>query len=121
MKREEKSRRISIIVPERMHRQLTVIAKKEGASISALVRKAIQQEIDWLVKEELEQSADKLAPLYASDPELTILTVLDGEDPVENLYGVLSEGPSLTEDLLKERARDLKKEEAMGRKRTGDD
>ncbi len=53
MKREKKSKRLSIIVPERMHRQLTVIAKKEGASISALVRKAIQQEIDWLVKEEL--------------------------------------------------------------------
>ncbi len=121
MKRDRKSRRISIIVPERMHRQLTVIAKKEGASISALVRKAIQQEIDWLVKEELEQSADKLAPLYASDPELTILTVLDGEDLVENLYGVLSEGPSLTEDLLKERSRDLKKEEAMGKERTVDD
>ncbi len=74
-----------------------------------------------LTDEELEQSADKLAPLYASDPELTIFTALDGEDPVENLYGVLSDGPLLTEDLLKERARDLEKEEEMGKKRAIDD
>ncbi len=95
-----------------MHRQLTIIAKKKGSSISALVRKAIQQEVDWLVKEELEQSADELAPLYASDPELTILTVLDGVDLIEDLHGVLSEDPSLNEDLLQERNRDLEKEEA---------
>lgn len=120
MKREKKSRRLSIIVPERMHRQLTVIAKKERSSISALVRKAIQQEIDWLVKEELERSADELAPLYASDPELTIFSVLDGEGPVENLHGMLSGGPSLTEDLLRERSRDLKKEEATGKKGDSD-
>jgi len=121
MKKEKKSRRLSIIVPERMHRQLTVIAKKEGSSISALVRKAIQQEIDWLVKEELERSADELAPLYASDPELTIFSVLDGEDPVENLHGVLSGEPSLTEDLLVERARDLEKEEERLEKGVSDD
>ncbi len=121
MKREKKSRRLSIIVPERMHRQLTVIAKKEGSSISALVRKAVQQEIDWLVKEELERSADELAPLYASDPELTIFSVLDGEDPVENLHGMLSGESSLTEDLLMERALDLEKEEAAGKKGVSDD
>lgn len=74
-----------------------------------------------LTDEELEQSADKLAPLYTSDPELTIFTVLDGEDPVENNFGVLPEWPSLTEDLLKERSRDLKKEEARGKKRAVDD
>ena len=121
MKREKKSRRLSIIVPERMHRQLTVIAKKEGSSVSALVRKAIQQEIDWLVKEELERSADELAPLYASDPELTIFLVLDGDDPVENLHGVLSDGPSLTEDLLKERSRDLERKEARVNNGVSDD
>ena len=115
MKKEKKSRRLCIIVPEQMHRQLTVIAKKERSSISALVCKAIQQEIDWLVKEELEQSADKLVPLYASDPELTILTVLDGNDPIEDLHGLLSGGPSLTEDLLRERSRDLEKEETAGK------
>ncbi len=54
MNKEKKSRKLSILIPERMHRQLTVIAKKEGSSISALVHKAIQQEIDWLVKEEME-------------------------------------------------------------------
>jgi len=96
MKREKKSRRLSITVPERMHRQLTVIAKKEGSSISTLVRKAIQKEIDWMVKEELERSADEVAPLYASDPDLTIFTVLDGVDPTEDLHGLLSEGHSLT-------------------------
>ena len=121
MNREKKSKRLSIIVPERMHRQLTAIAKREGLSISALVRKAIQQEIDWLVKEELERSADELAPLYASDPELTIFSVLDGEDPVENLYGVLSGEPSLSEDLLVERARDQEKEETRVNNGVSDD
>jgi len=112
MKKEKKTRRLSIIVPERMYRQLTILAQKEGSSISSLVRKAIQQEIDWLVKEELERSADELAPLYTPDPELTILTVLDGVDPIEDLHGFLSGEPSLTEDLLVERARDQEKEEA---------
>ena len=116
MKREKKSRRLSIIVPERMYRQLTVISKKEGASISYLVRGAIQQEISRRTKEEMERAADELAPLYASDPELTIFSVLDGEDPVENLHGMLTGKPSLTEDLLKERSRDLEKEEAAGKK-----
>jgi AbrB family looped-hinge helix DNA binding protein len=34
------------------------------------------------------------------------------DDPVEALHGMLESGPSLTEDLLAERARDKAKEEA---------
>ena len=33
------------------------------------------------------------------------------EDPVEALHGMLEEGPSLTEDLMKERARERAREE----------
>lgn len=33
------------------------------------------------------------------------------EDPVEALHGMLAEGPSLTEDLLTERARERAKEQ----------
>lgn len=116
-----KGKRLSILVPERTHQQLTAIAKKEGSSVSALVRGAIQQEISWRAKKELEQAADQLALLYASDPELTAFTSLDGEGPLEDLHGMLSEGSSLTEDLMSERSRDLEKEEAIGKKGAADD
>lgn len=116
-----KGKRLSVLIPERMHQQLTAIAEKEGSSVSNLVRDAIQQEISWRAKEELEQAADKLALLYASDPELTAFTSLDGEGPLENLHGMLSGESSLTGDLMSERSRDLEKEEAIGKKGAADD
>lgn len=90
MKGEKKTRKSCVLVPEKMHQQLTAIAKKEGSSVSDLVRGAIQQEISWRVKEELELTADKLALLYKSYPELSSFTTLDGEDPLDKLQGVLS-------------------------------
>lgn len=36
------------------------------------------------------------------------------EDPVEALHGMLEQGPSLTDDLLSERARERDKEEGGG-------
>jgi len=62
-----------------------------------------------------------LAPLYASDGELIAFTALDGEDVIEKLHGVIQEGPSLTEDLLKERAHDQEKEESRINQGAGDD
>ena len=42
-----------------------------------------------------------------------VLTVIpQPEDPVQALHGMFEDGPSLTEDLLAERARDRAKEEA---------
>jgi len=39
------------------------------------------------------------------------------KDPIEEGYGLLAGGPSLTEELLAERARDLEREEAKIRSR----
>ncbi len=38
------------------------------------------------------------------------------EDPIEEAHGMLAEGPSLTEELLAERAKELEREEAKLRR-----
>jgi len=61
-----------------------------------------------------------MVPIYSFDGELVGLSMLVGEWPLENHHGMLSDKISLTDDLLMERARDLKKEESIGRKRDVD-
>lgn len=111
MDKKEKTRRLNVLIPEETHHKLKAIARRQGTTISALVRTAIQQEIAWQAREELEMAVDQLEALYASDGELIAFTALDSEDFLEKLPGALEGGPSLTEDLLRDRARDKKKEE----------
>jgi AbrB family looped-hinge helix DNA binding protein len=50
------------------------------------------------------------------DAEGKIILFPGMEDPIEEAYGMLAEGPSLTQDLLAERAKELEREEAKLRR-----
>ena len=117
MAKKEKTKRLNVLIPEEMHHKLKAIAKRKEITISALVRTAIQQELAWQAKEELEMAEDDLAALYTSDGELIAFTALDSEEFLEKLHGSSEEGLSLTKEL----ARNKKKEEARLKKGAEDD
>jgi len=58
MNKKEQTKRLNVMISEEMHYKLKAIAKRQGTTISALVRTAIQQEIAWQAKEELEMAVD---------------------------------------------------------------
>jgi len=78
------TKKLQVLVSEEMHQQITFYALKEGISISDWVRRAIRMEIS---RRKREAAVDSIL-----------------ERPGEEI--------SLTEDLLKELARDLEKEES---------
>jgi metal-responsive CopG/Arc/MetJ family transcriptional regulator len=77
---KEKTRRLNIIISESLHEQLSELVEKHDESKSGFVRLAVEREFERRKKEELEQAAAELAPLYESDEELTAFTSLDSED-----------------------------------------
>ncbi len=121
MAEKEKTKRLNVLIPEEMHHKLKAIAKRKEITISALVRTAIQQELAWQAKEELEMAVDQLEALYASDGELIAFTALDSEEFMEKLPGALEGGPLLTKDLLRERVQEKKREDARLGKGAEDD
>lgn len=54
---------------------------------------------------------EKGSKVHVVDYGGTMAVVPHLEDPVEALHGMLEDGPSLTEDLLAERAKDRAREE----------
>jgi hypothetical protein len=56
------------------------MVEKFDETKSEFVRQAVKREFEKRKREELEQAAAELAPLYESDEELTAFTSLDGED-----------------------------------------
>jgi len=77
---KEKTRRLNILISESFHERLSEMVEKFDESKSEFVRQAVKREFERRKKEELEQAAAELAPLYESDEELTAFTSLDGED-----------------------------------------
>jgi len=58
----------------------TKLPQVEGISKSALVRLAIEKELERSREDELTKGSETLAPLYKTDKELTAFSALDGED-----------------------------------------
>lgn len=77
---KEKTRRLNILISESFHEQLSEMVEKFDETKSEFVRQAVKREFEKRKREELEQAAAELAPLYESDEELTAFTSLDGED-----------------------------------------
>lgn len=78
--KDEKNRRLNILISETLDKRLSEAAEKYDTSKSAFVRRAVEREFQRRKEEELARAADELASLYASEEELTEFTALDGED-----------------------------------------
>ena len=75
-----KTRRLNIMVSESLIEWASLTAKSRGVTVSALVREALERELERTREQAIAQAADCLAPLYKSDDELTAFSALDGED-----------------------------------------
>lgn len=69
-----------MMVSESLVELATEDAERRGMSLSAFVRLALEKERERIRENEIEQAAENLATLYASDHELTTFTAVDAED-----------------------------------------
>jgi len=92
MEEMKNTQRLQVLVSEEMHQQITFYAEKERKSVSELVRQAINLEISRWKREE----------------SVDAMLASPGEDI------------SITDDLLRERARDMEKEESKGSDQVSD-
>lgn len=75
-----KTRRLNIMVSENLIEWATVTAESRGVTVSALVREALERELERSREVAIAKAADCLAPLYKSIDELTAFTALDAEE-----------------------------------------
>lgn len=75
--------RKQIILEKDQSEQLRKIAVDEGISFSELVRNFLNAQLRVRIYNEMEIAADNLITDYATDKELTEMTVLDGEDIID--------------------------------------
>ncbi len=80
MNRPPKTRRLNIMISERLMEWASRTAEAQGTTLSGLVREAIERECQRSQEEAIAQAAEALAPAYASDENLTEFLALDGED-----------------------------------------
>jgi hypothetical protein len=78
--RVTKMLRTQIMLEPNQHQQLTAIAHEEHRSLSDLVRRLVDAELQAYKRRTLQAAVEKMANAYASDKELTAFTALDGED-----------------------------------------
>lgn len=72
--------RTQILLEDDQHQQLTEIARQEKRSVSDLVRQIVDSGLRARKRSALQAAAERMAPIYSSDKELTAFTTLDGED-----------------------------------------
>lgn len=72
--------RTQILLDPEQHKALTEIARREKRSLSDVVRKMLDQQLEARKKQELELAAKALLADYQHDPELTAFSALDVED-----------------------------------------
>ncbi len=72
--------RTQILLEKDQRKQLDEIAEKMGVSFSEIVRSFLNAQLVARTYQEMQLAAQNLADDYASDPELTAFTCLDGED-----------------------------------------
>ena len=75
-----KTRRLNIMVSEPLIEWASSTAEARGISLSAFVCEALEKELERSQEQELAQAAETLAPLYATDEELTAFLALDGDE-----------------------------------------
>ena len=72
--------RTQILLSHSQRQYLAEIARKEGRSLSDVVREALDAQFRQHQYREMEIAAGQLLELYETDPDLTEMTALDGED-----------------------------------------
>jgi post-segregation antitoxin (ccd killing protein) len=75
-----KTRRLNIMVSESLIEWASITAESRGVTVSALVREALERELERTRELAIAQAADCLAPLYESDDDLTAFSALDAEE-----------------------------------------
>ena len=75
-----KTRRLNIMVSEALIEWASLTAESRGVTVSALVREALERELERTRELTIAQAADRLASLYKSDDDLTAFSALDGEE-----------------------------------------
>ena len=77
---EEKKARIQLVIGEEQKQYLTSSAKRENLSVSAFIRKLVDEHHQRHKELELEAAARELFAEYQSNEELTAFTALDGDE-----------------------------------------
>ena len=72
--------RTQISLEPEQHQALTEIARHEKRSLSDVIRRMIDEQIQARQQRQLEQAAQALLADYQAGAELTAFTALDGED-----------------------------------------
>ena len=100
-----------IILPPHWHH-----IRSEGITIITRVKVSTK---GWIVIPAALRKKYSLKPgstVEIFDAEGKIIILPGMKDPIEETWGMLAEGPSLTQKLLAERAKDLEREEAKLRR-----
>jgi|APSaa5957512622_1039677.scaffolds.fasta_scaffold60421_3 hypothetical protein len=72
--------RTQVLLSRNQRQSLLEIAHKDGRSLSDVVREALDAQLRQRQYQEMEIAAGQLLELYETDPDLTAMTALDGED-----------------------------------------
>jgi hypothetical protein len=75
--------RIQILLDQSDRRALKQLATEAHTSMSDVVRDLLRQHIKEQRRAKLREAADLMAEEYRSDPELTALTALDGDEVLD--------------------------------------
>jgi post-segregation antitoxin (ccd killing protein) len=75
-----KTRRLNIMISESLLEWASLTASARGITVSALVRDALEKELERSKEQKIARVAEALAPLYSSDNELTAFLALDEDD-----------------------------------------
>jgi hypothetical protein len=72
--------RTQILLEPSQRRQLAEIAHRENRSLSEIVREMVDAQLSVRKRQAMAAAAQALLSDYQTDPELTVFTVLDGEE-----------------------------------------
>ena len=72
--------RTQILLEPDQHNDLDRIARREGRSLSEVIREMLRKQIAEQKRREMSEAARALLSDYANDKELTAFTALDAED-----------------------------------------
>lgn len=79
MKKAAHAERLTVSVPADLHQQIEQLKKELAISQSEFFQRAAENFIQLHQKQKIQQAALKMAPYYASDPELTAFSSLDSQ------------------------------------------
>jgi macrodomain Ter protein organizer (MatP/YcbG family) len=79
-KREPRMQRTQILLDPIQYKQISELARKEGQSMSSIVRQMLDEALREQKRRNMEKAAEIMAHAYENDKELTAFSALDGED-----------------------------------------